>query len=81
MSFPPGGETGPGRRRSPARWAERRSGSEPSSGDIQEACTAKEPKRVRKWSAHVTETSDALDLRENVFKRRPAEIAQSLGRA
>jgi hypothetical protein len=33
----------------------------------------------RKWSAKVTETSDALDLEENIFKSRSAErIAASL---
>jgi hypothetical protein len=33
----------------------------------------------RKWSAKVTETSDALDLKENIFKSRSAKpIAASL---
>ncbi len=33
----------------------------------------------RKWSQHVTETSDALDLEGGVFKKRSARaIAQSL---
>ncbi|MBV8851497.1 MAG: DUF3175 domain-containing protein [Methylobacteriaceae bacterium] len=33
----------------------------------------------RKWSAHVTETSDALDLKDGVFKGRdPHKIALSL---
>lgn len=36
----------------------------------------------RKWSAKVTETSDALDLEENVFKSRSAKrIAESLKRS
>lgn len=39
----------------------------------------KATKGSRKWSAHVTETSDALDLRENIFKSDDAKhIAQSL---
>ena len=36
-------------------------------------------KTARKWSQHVTETSDALDLEGGVFKKRSARaIAQSL---
>jgi hypothetical protein len=36
----------------------------------------------RRWSQHVTETSDALDLRKNVFKLTdPKRIAQSLKRS
>ena len=36
-------------------------------------------KTPRKWSQHVTETSDALDLEGGVFKKRSARaIAQSL---
>jgi hypothetical protein len=36
----------------------------------------------RKWSAHVTETSDAMDLQENVFKSdSPKAIAKSLKRS
>jgi hypothetical protein len=36
----------------------------------------------RKWSAKVTETSDVLDLEENVFKSRGAKrIAESLKRS
>src|SRR4051812_38620889 len=39
-------------------------------------------KSPRKWSAHVARTSNALDLKENVFKSRSAEsIAKSLKRA
>ncbi|RYX95342.1 MAG: DUF3175 domain-containing protein [Comamonadaceae bacterium] len=34
---------------------------------------------TRKWSQHVTETSDALDLKDGVFKQAdPKKIAQSL---
>ncbi len=41
---------------------------------------AKRP--VRKWSAHVTETSDALDLERDVFKQKsPVAIARSLKRS
>lgn len=37
---------------------------------------------ARKWSQHVTETSDALDLKEGVFKERdPYKIALSLKRS
>ncbi|HVV39461.1 MAG TPA: DUF3175 domain-containing protein [Nitrobacter sp.] len=37
---------------------------------------------VRKWSGRVTATSDALDLRRDVFKQRSASaIAQSLKRS
>lgn len=36
----------------------------------------------RKWSAHVNETSDAMDLREGVFKSDdPEKIARSLKRS
>jgi len=36
----------------------------------------------RKWSARVTETSDALDLRDKVFAQSsPAAIARSLKRS
>jgi hypothetical protein len=39
---------------------------------------AREPSR-RRWSAKVTETSDALDLEDNIFKSRSARrIAASL---
>ena len=39
---------------------------------------AREPSR-RQWSAEVTETSDALDLEDNIFKSRGARrIAASL---
>lgn len=41
------------------------------------AGTNKKP--VRKWSGKVTETSDALDLKKNVFKQDdPDSIAKSL---
>ena len=33
---------------------------------------------ARKWSSHVTQTSDALDLRQGVFKKAPKAIARSL---
>jgi hypothetical protein len=36
----------------------------------------------RKWSAHVTETSDALDLEKDVFKSGdPEQVAESLKRS
>lgn len=38
--------------------------------------------RTRKWSAEVTQTSDALDLEKGVFKSDdPARIARSLKRS
>src|SRR5262249_50215711 len=36
---------------------------------------------MRKWSKHVMETSNALDLEEGVFKGTPREIATSLKRS
>lgn len=37
------------------------------------------PKKKKKWSQHVTESSDAMDLKEGVFKQRSAKkIADSL---
>ena len=39
-------------------------------------------KKTKKWSQHVTETSDALDLEEGVFsKDKPRDIARSLKRS
>jgi hypothetical protein len=35
----------------------------------------------RKWSADVTEHSDAMDLKEDTFKGSPKEIAQSVKRS
>ncbi len=35
----------------------------------------------RRWSQRVTETSDALDLEEDVFKKSPRQIALSLKRS
>jgi len=44
------------------------------------ASDAKKP--VRKWSGKVTETSDALDLKKNLFKQDdPDAIAKSLKRS
>ncbi len=37
--------------------------------------------RKRKWSQHVTETSNALDLDAGVFKMSPREMAASLKRS
>lgn len=40
------------------------------------------PKTPRKWSARVTQTSDALDLESSVFKsKEPLKIARSLKRS
>ena len=47
------------------------------------AATKSSPKKpARKWSAHVTETSHALDLEPSIFKQRSAkQIAKSLKRS
>jgi hypothetical protein len=37
--------------------------------------------RTKKWSAKVTENSDALTLRKSVFKKSPHAIALSLKRS
>jgi hypothetical protein len=43
---------------------------------------ARAPKRRRKWSRHVTETSDALTLDRDVFTwKDPRRIARSLKRS
>jgi len=40
------------------------------------------PSKSRRWSQHVAETSDALDLKPGVFKERdPKRIARSLKRS
>src|SRR5690606_15136310 len=44
--------------------------------------SARRKKPVRKWSGRVTATSDALDLKQGVFKQRSAAaIARSLKRS
>ena len=46
------------------------------------ATSSPHPRSPRKWSQHVTETSDALDLKQDVFKLTdPKKIAQSLKRS
>lgn len=41
--------------------------------------TTTKKKTGKKWSAHVNETSDAMDLKQGIFKSDdPAEIARSL---
>ena len=46
------------------------------------AAKAKKAARgARKWSGKVTETSDALDLKDGLFKGTSTQIAQSLKRA
>jgi hypothetical protein len=42
---------------------------------------AQTKKRDRKWSAEVTEHSDAMDLDKEVFKKSPDRIAKSLKRS
>jgi len=44
--------------------------------------TRKKSSKTRRWSAEVTEHSDALDLKQNVFKGKdPHRIALSLKRS
>ena len=44
--------------------------------------TRRKTRKPRKWSAHVTQTSDAMDLRKNVFRLSdPKRIAQSVKRS
>ncbi|EHQ30180.1 DUF3175 domain-containing protein [Mucilaginibacter paludis] len=46
------------------------------------AAKAKTQKGTRKWSAKVTEESDALDLKNDIFKSKdPEKIASSLKRS
>lgn len=37
--------------------------------------------KKKKWSQHVTETSDAMDLEASVFKKSPKAMAASLKRS
>lgn len=63
-------------RKSSARRTRKTSAGKTASGRK----AAKHP--VRKWSARVTATSDALDLKHHLFKQRsPTAIAQSLKRS
>jgi hypothetical protein len=40
------------------------------------------PRKTKKWSAKVTKTSDAMDLKKNVFKQSdPKKIARSVKRS
>ena len=44
--------------------------------------STRRPSRARRWSSHVTETSNALDLEPGVFRHDdPAAIARSLRRS
>lgn len=43
--------------------------------------SARRKKSGRKWSARVTQRSDALDLEDKVFTQRPRDIARSLKRS
>ena len=46
------------------------------------AAKAGKKKPVKKWSAHVTQTSDVLDLKHDVFKQdSPKAIARSMKRS
>jgi Protein of unknown function (DUF3175) len=46
---------------------------------LKRTTTVKKP--ARKWSARVTETSDAMTLQKSVFKKSPRAIALSLKRS
>lgn len=51
-------------------------------GAKRKAATRKAAKKTRRWSARVTQRSDALDLESKVFKSRDARrIALSLKRS
>jgi hypothetical protein len=56
--------------------AERRSAAKTGNGRRQPA--RKKTRSSRRWSAEVTEHSDALDLEKDVFKGSPKQIARSL---
>jgi hypothetical protein len=43
--------------------------------------SGKKERSARKWSANVTEESDALDVDRKIFKKSPTAIAQSLKRS
>jgi hypothetical protein len=45
------------------------------------ATRRKSATNVKKWSAKVTETSDAMTLQKSVFTKSPHAIAQSLKRS
>jgi hypothetical protein len=50
--------------------------------DAAAAAKKRSSPKSRRWSQHVTETSDALDLQHGVFARHdPASIARSLKRS
>jgi len=72
------------------RWNSRTKGVDHATGHTSAARTvgAKAPSRTahrgrgKKWSQHVTQTSNALDLEANVFKlRSPTAVAASLKRS
>lgn len=67
--------------RKPAHHAKTKSAHRPKTKAAAKSSTRRK-KPVRKWSGRVTATSDALDLRHDVFKQRSATaIARSLKRS
>ncbi len=57
-------------------------GAKPSARKTAGRKTAKKRQSDKKWSARVTQTSDALDLKHDVFKQdSPKAIARSLKRS
>ncbi len=67
-------------RKSSARQTRKTSSARRSRSIAGRKTTAKRP--VRKWSGRVTATSDALDLKHDVFKQdSPSAIAKSLKRS
>ena len=62
--------------------ARKTSSSKKESGSKANRKTAAKKKAPRKWSKKVNETSDAMDLKQGVFKGNdPKKIAQSLKRS
>ena len=45
------------------------------------ATTRATAKKTKRWSANVTETSDAMTLEDSIFKKSPRAIALSLKRS
>jgi hypothetical protein len=65
-----------------ARTATRKKSSKRSTARPHARRKSKAKRGGRRWSKHVTETSDAMDLRGGVFKLRdPKKIAASLKRS
>src|SRR5262245_52030325 len=78
-AFPPGAAPGG---LAMARTAARKKSARKSSAKSHPRRKTKAKRGGRRWSKHVTETSDAMDLKGGVFKLRdPKKIAASLKRS